>query len=112
MIFLGENCCVGAIYIGTSFDEKNLELEIHFDKKYIYLPEEIYEITEHLVEGVSCNFPDKERIEIKLLNNVDLTKHNKHKYIKIVYDEKLTTYRCINTYKNSNVKRMLEKNKN
>ena len=112
MIFLGENYCVGAIYIGTSFDGKNLELEIHFDEKYIYLPEEIYEITQHLVDGLSCNFPDKERIEIKLLNNIDLTKYNKHKYIKIVYDEKLITYRCKNEYKNPNNKRVLEKNKN
>ena len=108
MIFLGEDYCVGAIYIGTSFDEKNLELEIHFDEKYIYLPEEIYEITEHLVDSLAYNFPNKERIEVKLYNNVELSNYN-NKYIKMVYSEKLTTYMCINKYKNFGIKKILEK---
>ena len=108
MIFLGENYCVGAIYIGTSFDEKNLELEIHFDEKYIWLPEEIYEITDYIADNLAYNFPDKERIEIKLFNDVDLSRQNKHKYIKIVYSEKLITYSCKNKYKNVVIKRVLE----
>jgi len=110
MIFLGENYCVGAIYIGTSFDEKNLELEIHFDEKYICLPEEINEITEHIVDGLSYNYPNKEEIEIRLLNDVDLSRYHKYKYVKKVYNEKLTTYTCKNKYKNIGIKRTLEKN--
>lgn len=109
MIFLGENHSIGGIKIEPSFDEKNLELEIHFDEKYIYLPEEIYEITEHLVDNLSYNFIDKERIEIKLLNDVDLSRYNKSKYIKLVYSEKLTIYSCVNKYKNIGIKRSLEK---
>lgn len=109
MIFLGEDYCVGGINIETSCDEKNLELEIHFDEKYIYLPEEIYEITEHLVDSLAYHFPDKERIEIKLLNDVDLSRYNKHKYIKMVYSAKLITYSCKNKYKNSGIKKILEK---
>jgi len=109
MIFLGEEYCIGAIYIATSFDEKNLELEIHFDEKYICLPEETCEITEHIVDSLAYNFPDKERIEIRLLNDVDLSRHNKYKYIKTVYSERLTKYSCKNKYKNSVVKRVLEK---
>jgi len=96
MIFLGENYCIGGINIETSCDEKNLELEIHYDEKYIYLPEEIYEITDHIVDSLSYNFLDKEEIEIRLLNDVDLSRY--HKYIKKVYDEKLTTYSCKNRY--------------
>ena len=110
MIFLGENYCVGGINIETSFDEKTLELEIHFDEKYIYLPEEIFEITEHIVDSLARNYPDKERVEIKLLNNVELSKYNKHKYIKNVYNERLITYSCINRYRNIVFKRILEKN--
>lgn len=109
MIFLGENYCVGAIYIGTSIDEKNLELEIHFDEKYIYFPEEINEITEHIVDGLSYNYPNKEEIEIRLLNDVDLSRYHKYKYVKKVYNEKLTTYTCKNKYKNIGIKRTLEK---
>ena len=107
MIFLGENYCIGGINITTSCDEKKLELEIHFNEKYIYLPEEMNEITEHIVDGLSYNYPDKEEIEIRLLNTVDLSRY--HKYIRKVYDEKLTTYTCRNKYKNTGIKRTLEK---
>lgn len=110
MIFLGEEYCIGGINIATSCDEKNLELDIGFDERYIYLPEEINEITQHLVDCLAYNFPDKERIEIKILNDVDLFKHNQHKYTKIIYNEKLTTYTCINKHKNTDKKRILEKN--
>lgn len=110
MIFLGEDYCIGGIYIGTSCDEKSLELEVLFDEKYICLPEEIYEITEHIVDGLAHNFTDKENIEIRLLNNVDLTRYNKRKYIKMVYSQDLITYSCINKYKISPFKRTLNKN--
>lgn len=82
MIFLGEDYCIGGIKIGTSFDERNQELEIHFDEKNICLPEEITEITELIVDGISRNFPDKEEIEIRLLNDVDLSRYHKYKYKK------------------------------
>lgn len=109
MIFLGEDYCIGGINIATSCDEKNLELEIHFNEKYIYLPEEINEITEHLVDSLGYNFSDKENIEIKLFNNIDLSRYHKYKYIKKVYDERLITYTCKNKYKNTGIKRILEK---
>lgn len=113
MIFLGEDYCIGGINIETSFDERNLELEIHFDEKYICLSEEINEITQHLVDGLSRNFPDKEEIEIRLLNDVDLSRYHKYKYIKKVYDEKLTTYNCKNRYYQlQNVEQAEEKYKN
>lgn len=112
MIFLGEDYCIGGINIETSFDEKNLELEIHFDEKYICLPEETNEITESIVDGLSRNFPDKEEIEIRLLNDVDLSKYHKYIYIKKVYDEKLTTYNCKNRYYYVQNKQSVEKDKN
>ena len=84
-------------------------LTIHFDEKYICLPEEIYEITDYIVDCLAYKFPDKERTEIKLFNDVELSRQNKHKYIKIVYSEKLITYSCKNKYKNVGVKRVLEK---
>ena len=112
MIFLGEYYCVGGINIETSFDERNLELEIHFDEKYICLSEEINEITERIVDGLSRNFPDKEKIEMRLLNDVDLSRYYKYKYIKKVYDEKLTTYTCKNRYYQSqNIESSREKDK-
>lgn len=98
MIFLGENYCIGAIYIGTSFDEKKLELDIHFDEKYIDLSNEIYEITEYIVDSLAYYFPNKERIEVKLINKVDLSSFNKRKYVKIVYNANLVIYSCKNKY--------------
>ena len=107
MIFLGEDYCIGGINITTSCDEKNIELEIHFNEKYICLQDEINEITEHIVDNIAYNFPNKEELEIRLLNNVDLSSN--HKYIKKVYSEKLTTYTCKNNYKDTAIKRTLVK---
>ena len=113
MIFLGEDYCIGGINIETSFDEKNLELEIHFNEKYICLPEETCEIIEHMIDGLSRNFINKERIEIRLLNEVELSRYHKYTYIKKVYDEKLTTYTCKNRYYQAHVINLIEeKNKN
>ena len=89
--------------------EGPLDLILHLIKKskMEIFDIEINEITEHIVDNIAYNFPNKEELEIRLLNNVDLSSN--HKYIKKVYSEKLTTYTCKNNYKDTAIKRTLVK---
>ena len=92
MIMRDNRDCVGAIYIGTSTNEKNLEIKVHFNEKYFKSPEHIAKIIEMLIDSLSLYFYDKENIEIHLVNNIDLSKYNKYKFKKKIYDQNLTTY--------------------
>jgi len=92
MIIRDIHHCIGAIYIGTSTNEKDLEIKIHFDEKYLRTEIAIGEMIDQIVESLGLYFYDKENIEIELVNNVDLSEHNCFKYKKKVYDENLTTY--------------------
>ena len=92
MIMRNNRDCVGAIYIATSTNELNLEIKVHFNEKYFESPEHIVKNIEKLVESLSLYFYDKENIEIQLVNNIDLSKFNKYKFKKKIYDENLTTY--------------------
>ena len=92
MIMRDNRDCVGAIYISTSTDEKNLEIKVHFIEKYFVSAEHIVKNIEKLVESLGLYFYDKENIEIQLVNNIDLSKFNKYKFKKKIYDENLTTY--------------------
>lgn len=92
MIMRDNRDCVGAIYISTSTDEKKLEIKVHFNEKYFVSSEHIVKNIEKLVESLGLYFYDKENIEIQLVNNIDLSKFNKYKFKKKVYDENLTTY--------------------
>ena len=108
MIFQGEYRCVGAINIGTSTDERNLEIEVQLNEKYFSSQQEIVEVVEQLVESLKLYFFDEENIEINLINNIDLSKINSYKYHKRVYDEKLTTYTCTNKRNNSLIPKLVE----
>ena len=92
MIMRDNRDCVGAIYISTSTDEKNLEIKVHFNEKYFVSSEHIVKNIEKLVESLGLYFYNKENIEIQLVNNIDLLKFNKYKFKKKIYDENLTTY--------------------
>jgi len=96
MIFSGRRDCVGAIYIGTSTDEKNLEIKLHFKEKYFKTNYDIVAVIEQLVDSLGLYFYDKENIEIELCNDIDLSQFNKYRFKKKVYDAKLTTYTCSN----------------
>lgn len=92
MIMRNNRDCVGAIYISTSTDENNLEIKVHFNEKYFVSAEHIVKNIEKLVESLGLYFYDKENIEIQLVNNIDLSKFNKYKFKKKIYDENLITY--------------------
>lgn len=96
MIFSGRRDCVGAIYIGTSIDEKTLEIKLQFDEKYFKTNADIVAVIEQLVDSLGLYFYDKENIEIELCNDIDLSQFNKFRFKKQVYDDKITTYTCSN----------------
>ena len=100
MIFQDKYRCVGAINIETSTDEKKLEIKVQLNEKYFTSKQEIVKVIEQLTESLKLYFFDKEKIEITLINNIDLSKVNFHKYHKTVYDENLTTYTCTNKRNN------------
>lgn len=100
MIFRGVDECVGAINIGTSTDEKDLEIEIQFDEKHLAVLEEMYKVVEQIVESLKLYFFYKRNIKVKLNNGLDLAKVNGAKYQKRVYDGNLTTYICTNERNN------------
>ena len=108
MIMCDNRDCVGAIYIGTSTDEKNLEIKVHFNEKYFESTEHIVKNIEKLVESLGLYFYDKENIEIQLVNNIDLSKFNKYKFKKKVYDENLTTYIFSNEGNNKLIKALID----
>ncbi len=100
--------CVGAINIETSTDERNLEVEIQLNEKCFNSQEKIIELIEQLIESLKLYFFDKEKIEINLINNIDLSKINPYKYHKRVYDENLTTYTCTNKKNNLLIPKLVE----
>ena len=92
MIFRDNYACVGIIYIGTSIDEKNLEVKVQFDEKCFQTKNDIVALIEQLIDSLGLYFYNKESIEIELLNNIDLSQYKRFKFKKKLYDEKLTTY--------------------
>lgn len=108
MIMRDNRDCVGAIYIGTSTDEKNLEIKTHFNEKYFVSEEHIVKNIEKLVESLGLYFYDKENIEIQLVNNIDLSKFNKYKFKKKIYDENLTTYIFSNEINNKLIPALID----
>ena len=96
MIFNGRRNCVGAIYIGTSSDEKNLEIKLQFKEEDFRTQEDVVAVIEQLIDSLGLYFSDKESIEIELCNDIDLSKFNSARFKKKVYDAKLTTYICSN----------------
>jgi len=78
MIIRDNRDCVGAIYIGTSTDEKNLEIKVHFNEKYFVSEEHIVKNIEKLIESLGLYFYNKENIEIELVNDIDLDSRRKY----------------------------------
>ena len=108
MIMRDNRDCVGAIYISTSTDEKKLEIKVCFNEKYFVSSEHIVKNIEKLVESLGLYFYDKENIEIQLVNNIDLSKFNKYKFKKKIYDKSLTTYVFSNEGNNKLIKALID----
>lgn len=108
MIISGCDRFVGAIKIGTSTNEKDLEIEVQLNEEFFKSQEHIISLIDQLVESLKLYFYDKENIEINLINDIDLSKIDSSKYRKNVYDENLTTYICTNKTNNILIPRLIE----
>ena len=108
LIFRGSHTCVGAIKIETSSDEKDLEVELQLNERYLKQYKDRIELTEQIIESLKLYFYDKENIEIRLFNNTDLSKFNCIKYRKKIYDENLTTYTTSNKEKNQLISKLID----
>lgn len=100
MIFCETDICIGAITIGTSTDEKNLEIKVQFIEEKFEDKESIVAVLEQLLTSLGMYCYDRENIEIHLLNNIDLEKVNKYQYKKNCLFENVTTYTISNQYNN------------
>ncbi len=111
MIFSGEKKCIGAIYIGTSTDEKNLEIQLQFIEEKFENKEGVLAILDQIVATLGLYCFDKENIEIQLLNNFssdDIDKYTYHRYQQQRLSENVTTYTTTNRHNNSIFPKLLE----
>ena len=88
--------CIGIIFIGTSCDEKDLEIKIQLDETKFSSARELCFITDEIVDRLGYCFRDKDYIEVILANNINLCDFSS-KYLRKVYDSNLTTFIFPNT---------------
>ncbi|MCI6266934.1 MAG: hypothetical protein MR598_08860 [Erysipelotrichaceae bacterium] len=98
MIFKEKNECVGAVYIGTSCDESNLEIKLQIDEEKIKDKNNQYLLIEELIHSLEIYFYHMKNIEINLLNSLELEKINQKKYERTYYFQNHNTFKCQNTY--------------
>ena len=89
-IILDDNdSCIGIIVIGTSCDEKNLEISLQIDYIKFLDERKAYFIINEIVDALGFCFCDKKRIEIT--TDIDLCKYDS-KYEKRFYDKNVIRY--------------------
>lgn len=98
MIFCETDICIGAIYIGTSTDEKDLEIKVQFIEAKFENNICIVVVLEQLLTTLGMYCYNRENIEVHLLNNIDLEAINKYKYKKNRLFENVTTYTISNQH--------------
>lgn len=100
MIFCETDVCIGAINIGTSTDEKNLEIKVQFIEEKFENNESIVAVLEQLLTSLGMYCYNRENMEVHLLNDIDLEAINKYKYKKNRLFENVTTYTISNKHNN------------
>ena len=80
MIVKGDDIGVGATYIGTSCDEKDLEVTLQLDESEFASETEMYMLVNQLVDSLGLYCYERENIYINLINKIDLSKYNALKY--------------------------------
>ena len=106
MILEDEKLCIGGVFIGTSCDEENLEIEVSLLENYFENEDDIAQFLDFLGESLKWYFPKMKNLEIRLENGVDLSKYFPLKYRKEVLFKRLTTYFIIYTCSNSRNQRL------
>ena len=96
MIVKGDDIGVGATYIGTSCDEKDLEVTLQLDESEFSNETEMYMLVNQLVDSLGLYCYERENIYINLINKIDLSKYNALKYKREYHYMSMDTYCCNN----------------
>lgn len=108
MIVKGDDIGVGATYIGTSTDEKDLEVKLQLDESKFNNETEMYMLINQLIDSLGLYCYDKENIYINLVNEIDLSKYNCLKYKREYLLPNISTYVCSNKKYNTLIPLLLE----
>ena len=112
MIVKGDDIGVGATYIGTSCDEKDLEVTLQLDEEKFDDDLDMYKFIEQLVDSLGRYFYEKNNVYINLINKIDLSKYNGFKYKREYHYMSMDTYCCSNKKYNEIIPLILKEIKN
>lgn len=108
MIVKDDDIGVGATYIGTSTDEKDLEVKLQLDESKFTNETEMYMLINQLVDSLGLYCYERENIYIYLKNKIDLSKYNGSKYNRKYLLPNIFTYVCSNNKYNTLIPLLLK----
>ena len=101
MLVKDDDIGVGATYIGTSTDEKDLEVKLQLDESKFTDETEMYMLINQLVDSLGLYCYERKNIYINLINKIDLSKYNGLKYNRKYLLPNIFTYVCSNNKYNT-----------
>ncbi len=108
MLVKDDDIGVGATYIGTSTDEKDLEIKLQLDKSKFTDETEMYMLINQLVDSLGLYCYERKNIYINLINKIDLSKYNGLKYNRKYLLPNIFTYVCSNNKYNTLIPLLLK----
>ena len=108
MLVKDDDIGVGATYIGTSTDEKDLEVKLQLDKSKFTDETEMYMLINQLVDSLGLYCYERKNIYINLINKIDLSKYNGLKYNRKYLLPNIFTYVCSNNKYNTLIPLLLK----
>ena len=108
MLVKDDDIGVGATYIGTSTDEKDLEVKLQLDESKFTNETEMYMLINQLVDSLGLYCYERENIYIYLKNKIDLSKYNGLKYKEMCLFPHVSTYVCSNKKYNKTIPLLLK----
>ena len=108
MLVKDDDIGVGATYIGTSTDEKNLEVKLQLDESKFTDETEMYMLINQLVDSLGLYCYERKNIYINLINKIDLSKYNGLKYNREYRLPNIFTYVCSNNKYNTLIPLLLK----
>lgn len=90
-----QDICIGIVYIGTSCDERNLDVRLQLDESKFNNKNDMFVAINQIIDVLGYCFRDMDNIEVNMVSDIDLSGYDT-KYKKMVYDAKLVTYMFAN----------------
>ena len=108
MLVKDDDIGVGATYIGTSTDEKDLEVTLQLDEDKFDDEVDMYKLINQLVDSLGLYCYERENIYICLKNKINLSKYNSLKYKEVYLLPNISTYICSNNKYNTLIPLLLK----